>query len=326
MPSRASLLAHLVDLVDRDVMRVVDVKDGWPGLVEIKTASGLLLTAVHVGPIGDSHRQRSAVERRFQNPNQRQPVTAPAGTVPLLLGLWEESLRPVIVAMEITDHRLRARTRQSYFAPLHLLRGAEALGWAEWTSASGERLLAFHPWLLPTFVEMRAAGVTVLGSQLTSIVEAAGLDVGEPLQPPPERARRAASVLVRSAVFSSRVVAAYDGLCAMCGLDFGLVQGAHIYPASAPASPDEVWNGLALCNNHHTAFDQHKIWIDPQSRRLGLHPEILGAKDRNDACHHFVESTFTSLTAPAAAETFPRQEMLEKRYRFFDGLYDWAYR
>lgn len=325
MVSRSLLLAHLVDLVGRDAACVVDARDGWPGLVEVKTPSGPVLSAIHLGPIGHSHRHRSKVERRFQNPNQRHPVTAALGAVPLLLGLWEESLRPVVVAMEITDHRLRARTRQSYFASLHLLQEAEALGWAEQTSASGEHLLAFHPWLLPTFVEMRAAGVTVPGGQLASIVEAAGIGGEEPTQPPAERARRAASVLVRSATFSSRVIAAYDGLCAMCGLDFGLVEGAHIYPAPATDSQDEIWNGLALCSNHHTTFDRHKIWIDPGSRRLELHPEIRREAPRNEACRRFVETTFETLALPKPLESSPRREMLEKRYQHFEGLYAWAY-
>ncbi|NJL29019.1 MAG: hypothetical protein HC897_14595 [Thermoanaerobaculia bacterium] len=322
--SRSKLLTHFVDLTGRDVVRIVEARDGWPGLVEIKTTSGLVLAAIHIGPIGHSHRDRSSVERRFQNPNQRHPVTAPLGTLPLLLGLWEENLRPVVLAMEITKHRLEARTRQSFFASLHLLQEAEAFGWAEQTSASGEHLLAFQPWLLPTFVEMRAAGVSVPGSQVASIVAASGINVEVALQHPPERARRAASVLVRSAVFSSRVVAAYDGLCAMCGLDFGLVEGAHIYPASASESPDEVWNGLALCKNHHAAFDRHKVCIDPGSHRLELHPEILSKTSHNDACQRFVDGTFSRLSAPVRPEFYPRPEMLERRYQHFEGLYAWA--
>ena len=53
-----------------------------------------------------------------------------------------------------------------------------------------------------------------------------------------------------------------------------LVQGAHIYPARASDSPDKVWNGLALCSNHHTAFDRHLIWVEPSSRRVLLHEEV----------------------------------------------------
>lgn len=64
----------------------------------------------------------------------------------------------------------------------------------------------------------------------------------------------------------------------MCGLDEGLVEGAHIYPVEAPGSADELWNGLAaLCANHHRAFDLHRVCVVPGNLRVSFHPDLLRA-------------------------------------------------
>lgn len=184
--------------------------------------------------------------------------------------------------------------------------------------------MVFHPSLLPVYVEMRHAGVTIPGGELSHIAWAAGLGDGQTEEPAEERARRAAEVLVRSAAFSKRVVEAYDGLCAMCGLNFDLLEGAHIFPLAAPGAPDEVWNGLALCRNHHGAFDRHRLWIDPRSQEVRWHPKILEQADRNPACRAFVDGTGHALRAPTSKEHAPRPAMLVQRYEFYEKAYDWA--
>jgi hypothetical protein len=109
---------------------------------------------MHVGPIGLSHRDRDAVERRFQNPGQDKPVTAPKGAFPLLIGLWEQGTSPVLVGMDATD-RLGKDTRQSLFIDLSILRQAAKVEWAEYYSDSGELIVAFRPALLPRYIKLR---------------------------------------------------------------------------------------------------------------------------------------------------------------------------
>ena len=109
----------------------------------------------------------------------------------------------------------------------------------------------------------------------------------------------------------------------MCGLDFGLVQAAHIYPVQAPNSVDEIWNGLALCSNHHTAFDRHLLWIEPRQGLVKLHPNILSGSKHDEVARVFVEMTYPRLRPPIAAQNAPRQEMFEKRYGFFGEKYAW---
>ncbi len=138
-----------------------------------------------------------------------------------------------------------------------------------------------------------------------------------------ERARRAGSTLVRDARFSRRVIHAYEGRCAMCGLGIGLVQGAHIYPASAPGSQDEPWNGLALCANHHLAFDRHLIAVHPGNLVILFRDDVLEQANESDAVHALVHSTYHYLATPADGSVAPRPQMLKQRYQHFIDHYAW---
>ncbi len=319
--SRRALVDRLVALTG-DLVKVVDPRDGWPGLVRIGPESADLLAAVHLGPIGLSHRDRDDVERRFQNPGKGRPMSAPQGYLPLLLGIWDQGEHPVLVGME-AEARLDKPTRQSLFIPLWLLEQAAASGWSEHHSTSGELIIGFHPALLPAYVEARRGGLHIEPEQVAGISEASGL-LAPPEETPAERARRGVSALVRRARFGRDVVSAYSSRCAMCGLNFGLVEGAHIYPVQAPSAPDTIWNGLALCGNHHAAFDRHLLWVEPSANTVSIHPLIRSAADQDTTARHFMDSTLPRLRSPAAHHDTPQPEMFARRYEFFETKYDWA--
>lgn len=79
--------------------------------------------------------------------------------------------------------------------------------------------------------------------------------------------------LSRDAKFGPFVKAQYGYSCAICETQLEIIEGAHIIPISEEGSEDEVWNGIALCPNHHKLFDANalivkpslKIWIDNAS-------------------------------------------------------------
>ena len=285
-------------------------------------STGSLNVALHVGPIGLSHRKRDDVERRFQNPGQNRPVVQPDGFTPILLGVWDGGTRPVLVIMDARQ-RLDRVTRQSLFIPLWQLQEAERSGWAEHQSTTGEMVVAFHPAMLPSYLEGVEANAHIPPDQVAAVIGASGLN--DPVvETPEDRARRAASQLVRSASFSKKVLGAYDGLCAMCGLNFGLVQGAHIYPAHAPHSPDVTSNGIALCGNHHGAFDRHFLWIDPRTRAIRVHPDVIAQKALTPACAQFVDSTYKVLQEPTRGADRPDSAMLTNRYHLYPDKYGWA--
>jgi len=319
--SRRDLLLYVADLCQPEVLRVSDAGDGWPGIGDVKLDSGLQPVTIHVGPVGESHRGRET-ERRFQNPGQNRPVEVRDGTVPLLLGLWEDGGTPVLVGMDATT-RIGRDTRQSFFVPVWQLQQAEQKGWSQHPSTTGELIVCFHPALLPAFVELRSSDLAPSLKEMQRVIEASGLLVDDPGSSR-ERARQATSRLTRDSAFRRVVMEAYGGECAVCGLDFGLLDGAHIYPVSAPESPDRVWNGLALCGTHHSAFDKHIIWVNPESRELRLHPDISAQADVSKASKQFVESIGTTLREPVLDAAKPRPEMFDKRYKFYDEKYAWA--
>ena len=110
----------------------------------------------------------------------------------------------------------------------------------------------------------------------------------------------------------------------MCGLNFSLVAGAHIYPVSAPGSSDAVWNGVALCHNHHAAFDAHHVWVHPLTFAIALHPHMRKRAQVSAASEAFVTTTWPELRVPSRLANRPRPAMFVNRYEYFSPKYSWA--
>jgi hypothetical protein len=311
----------VASIVGPDVMVLEDAASGWPASVLVLTDAGPVPVALHVGPVGFSHRERDDIERRFQNPGRNVPVSAMPHQIPVLLGLWEQEGQTVFIALDGRS-RLGNVTRVSIFEPIALLRSAALRGWDEGESSTSERLTAFVPSLLPIFIQLLRSGAHVAPESLALVASAAGLLSAEGTAP--ERGRRTASALIRDAKFSGLVCNAYNRRCAMCGLNFSLVVGAHILPVAAAGAPDEVWNGLALCHNHHAAFDSHRIHVDSASRHISMHPDLVAGMKISLACEQFVRGTFASLAPPLEKAHLPRTTMFQGRYEHFSSKYDWV--
>lgn len=318
---RTKWLEDIQALVGDDVLRLVDPGNGWPGRATIKGSGRDHEVLLHVGPIGSSQRGRDAVERRFQNPGNNRPLKRSFPEHSLLLGIWnhdksETVSRPVLVAMQVTPERCQNPTRQSYFIPLSVLRLASKTGWAEHTSESGETITAFVPEALPAFVELDIASAKVDAEFIKTFIQAAGY-FQDPEDPQSRvRVRRQLLTLARSGVFSRNVTKAYNGRCSMCGLNASLVEAAHIYPVAALDSPDEIWNGLCLCRNHHAAFDRNLITVTPEDFRIEIGSRLLDEAKASVAGSALC-NTFEKLQMPACREHYPSREMLTKRYEFF---------
>ncbi len=282
----------------------------------------MLGVSLHVGTVGFSHRNRDDVERRYQNPASCDAVVALPQTSPMLLGLWSEEDVPVVVAHDAQRRLGHGGTRVSLFIGLAALRLAASTGWAEYESSSGEQILAFVPHLFPLYAEMFANGAIVSEDRVSQVIASA--DALAPDLSGVERARRSTLVLAREYRFRSDVIQAYGGRCAMCGLALGLVQGAHIYPVNAPGSNDDVRNGLALCPNHHAAFDRYLIFVEPESLLLRHNPHLKELAMGSDAGAMFVAGTFASLMAPADHRLRPSDAMIRLRNDYFADSYQWA--
>lgn len=109
----------------------------------------------------------------------------------------------------------------------------------------------------------------------------------------------------------------------MCGLNLGLVSGAHILPVSALGSVDQLTNGLCLCENHHRAFDRHRIWVHPRNRTIKMHPNLLAHAEAHPRSNEFVQTTFRRLAPPQDVAHVPAENMFLERYAYFGGEYGW---
>lgn len=108
----------------------------------------------------------------------------------------------------------------------------------------------------------------------------------------------------------------------MCDLGLSLVQGAHVYPASAPGTDDSLANGIALCANHHLSFDRHQIAVLPGSLKIVFHPDVLSQAEDDPAVRRFIEQTHQVLTHPRRAGA-ASDAMLDRRYQYFSDKYGW---
>ena len=78
-----------------------------------------------------------------------------------------------------------------------------------------------------------------------------------------QRGRVTATRLARDGRFSALIKIQYAYACAVCAVQLEIVEGAHIIPVREAGSSDDVWNGVALCPNHHDLFDGSAFLIRP---------------------------------------------------------------
>ena len=90
-------------------------------------------------------------------------------------------------------------------------------------------------------------------------------DLGAVRAPIMARLKVLASRWKRSSRFRPSVLAEYSFGCAFCGVQLGLCEAAHIRQVFEPGSTDDPTNGVALCPNHHSAFDAQLVAIEPVS-------------------------------------------------------------
>lgn len=320
--SRRDDALRLAELVGPDGLVIGDPADGWPALGRVVGIDQPIEVAFYVAPVGLSHRNRDDVERRFQNPGSDRPIELVPGARPVFIGIWEGDdpdtrEAPAVLVTADPFRRVGRTTRFSVFPKIESLRIARATGIHVGATTTGEEIVAFTPALLPAQVHAQANGIAPDEARYRHEFIAAEAD------PPTERQRRISTTLARANSFARAVRDAYEERCAMCGLGLGLTESAHILPVVAPGSVDEVRNGLALCANHHRAFDRHRIWIDPETGQIRIHPATIDATT-SAADEQWLRSTRGALLSPNGKQHSPDPRLVAARYRHFENLYDWV--
>lgn len=120
--------------------------------------------------------------------------------------------------------------------------------------------------------------------------------------------------IVRDAAFRKIVVSLYGQRCAFCGLRIisadnqNIVDGAHIKPFSE-FRDDRFDNGLALCKNHHWAFDRGWFSIN-DDYRIVIPPDRF-TEEPPQATRAMQDFDGEQIILPAQASDYPRLEALE---------------
>jgi hypothetical protein len=120
----------------------------------------------------------------------------------------------------------------------------------------------------------------------------------------------------RSDAFRIGVRKLYGHQCCICGADArgtgdgsSIVDAAHIVPRHK-GGPDDPRNGLALCKNHHWAFDQGLFHIDPDERTVQVRPNLP-----NDRDYRFLKAY--------DGEPIAEPEVEPERYRPHEVFLEW---
>ncbi len=157
-----------------------------------------------------------------------------------------------------------------------LLREARGTGWAVAPPRRAEEVrVAFSAGNLPHFLrtsravdergpkgQWREAHFLAQTPNAKAPLPARAKDLEEYVEK--QRERVAATRLVRDGKFSALVRKEYDYACAVCTLQLEITEGAHIIPVREEGSSDKVWNGIALCPNHHELFDGTAFVVNPE--------------------------------------------------------------
>lgn len=316
--SRANLATNMAEAIGHDVVTISELGDGWPSKLRVETSTGVFFVAAHLSRTG-SHNRRD-YEWRFQNPANSQPVEAAVGYTPLLIGIDTTSGEQILVVVDGAS-RVGRTTRFSILFNHRIVQEANKNGWSQYTSSKGEQIFALRPRLFPALLEMLEKNIMLPTNQISEAAKAAGV-IDENDAVSGERARRTISSYVRDAAFSKKVKQAYGHKCAMCGINLGLLAGAHIYPVSAPGSGDAVWNGVPLCHNHHAAYDAHNLWFDSEYR-IHIKPDFRAEAEKDDSSKSFIDQTFDILVVPEEIESRPRADMIALRQQYYSLEYEW---
>ncbi|MFN6559952.1 MAG: HNH endonuclease [Nostoc sp. ChiSLP01] len=127
--------------------------------------------------------------------------------------------------------------------------------------------------------------------------------------------------VIRNAFFRKIIVRVYDCKCAFCGIrvtkavNQNIVDGAHIKPF-AQFYDSRIHNGIALCKNHHWAFDRGWFTADEQYK-------IIVSKELEEISPHTKPMKIfhgEKLLLPNQEQYFPQLEALQwHRQNIFQG-------
>jgi putative restriction endonuclease len=265
--------------------------------------------------ISPGGRGRSTEEFRVQTTRPNDSPFLVAGEKTLLLG-WEDEL-DVFGAWDVRMHP-NPKSSDSLQVRLPILEAASEEGFVTWARpvrAGTELVMAFRPEAMATYLEAvdLLPGPDAAPSEMGAAAKAgngAKATEGElPADPIRRRRIQVIEKAVRDQRFRTRVLDAYEGRCAFCGLKGAFVEAAHV-EGVGEGGPDVVINGICACPTHHAAFDRGLLTVDDHYM-IEVGEERLRAQGCEDTdIGRFREGLLPRLTIPTLDVDKPDRDRL----------------
>ena len=262
---------------------------------------------------------RPANEYRIQVTGVESFEAEPDGAT-LILGWWDEV--QVYAAFDVDKHVGELGFSPSIQIREQALREAYERGLATHTKHNQEIAVAFRPELLMHYVENRHAlhsfGESEHDAEILNAVAAdpyaVAQDAIESVQEPRRRTVQTTQRVLRDRSFRDRVLNAYGHRCAVCSVQLGLVEAAHIVPAALETSTDATCNGMSFCPSHHKAYDWALITVDDEYRVLVSESRVhvLDASNLTEGLDAFRAGLRPLIVLPPEPAQQPRIENLRQ--------------
>jgi putative restriction endonuclease len=241
----------------------------------------------------------------------------------LLLG-WSEAWS-LFAAYDVSRHRTFSEASPSIQFRQDAIASAIATGMSFHRRSNGEVVVIFRPEFLMAYVTQArqlhgASAILVTRRERHLARVAATVDGGGVERPPDEQfehrdpAIGSVSRIFRDAGFPARVCRAYSYACGACGLQYDIIEAAHIIPASVERN-SSTRNGICLCPNHHRAFDDGLVIVAPDFR-LSVDKALLTRFQRlhrDQGKELLLDSLFQFLRVPQNPLEQPAPNLLERR-------------
>lgn len=224
-------------------------------------------------------------EYRIQMTSVESPLPLNPLGYTLLLGYYADL--NIFAGFDLSRHRLFTTGSPSVQIDIETIRSAQQNGLSFSIKDNQEIAVGIRPDQFITYM-MNSSELHKYGSDTvttTLLSRAAELEVitDQQMQGIPDERKKLISTvsrLSRDANFKKKVLTAYDNACAITGLQYRLVDAAHILPVSSSDSNDCVSNGVALSPTFHRAYDNGLIFLDEDycfklnSRKLAEYQEL----------------------------------------------------
>lgn len=241
--------------------------------------------------------------------------------------LGYDAVRDVFVGFDVSKHLGGLGASPSIQIKEDALNRARSTGFGPYTKTTGEVAIAVRPEHLGTYIsgldDLHGTGTSAIETKLVEQMAAdpeavSPNDVDAAALPGRRRTLQVTLRALRDSRFRRRVLAAYEHRCAACGLQLGLLDGAHILPVGHPESTDAVTNGVSLCALHHRAYDQSLVAFDASYTLhvSGQAEAKLVSAGLDGGLAAFKGGLRPSLIVPSLASQRPDPEMVIKANAF----------